>query len=470
MHGRATVHGRRGSAALLLALAVAPLSACADIAAGAALPLAEQCRAQGGVYGPSPTEPARVGARYSATLPPAPGCLLRLGRTTVFRLEVAPGAEAAPPHFANLAFGELDQPGFGPTFSTLAELRRLLEEDARGAVARGGTGRDRGQVIRALQPQGYRLMEAEIGPDLVAQGCIPVRLRSEAAAHPAFPPGAPVELRGQELYCVAGPGETANFHFVEIFGGDDAAAERRGARARALAAQFFASVRLESGPAAPAEPPADVHCRLAYRGVHHAAPMPPFRALDFTVTIPGTGWCETPIRPGMATLTLDLPQNEDPAASAPATAADRLYMVQLSVLRLGPDDWGGGRRTLRNLADLRVLLDGIVRRVRGGSITYAPPVSNGRAELRWIEIGADMPQERCIPVRMEHETRDRQIVPENAVLVFRAEYRYCLGPGGVTALLVARDRVLEGDPHRAARTAQLQAIANSFFASLRWSP
>lgn len=444
-------------------MVLAGLAACAGPPASD-VTLAEQCRAQGGRYGLPPAEPLRAG-RYVATLPQMPGCLLEGNGPTVFRIDVAPGQ--ATPHFANLAMGPMAQPG-GAFVAGLPDLRRLAEEDAQDAVSRGGTGLRRGLVIRAGQAAGQRLIQTEIGPDQPATACLPVRLESEQEGFVAFPPGTLVVFGGEERYCAADADDLAEFSFIEMTRRGDPDAAARGAAAREAARQFMASIRLAGTAARRDETPQAAQCRIVHGGTWRAGPQPPFRRADFTVAVPGAGWCLSPIPRGDAVFHQDLPENVEPARFPPATPAERRYARQLSVLRLTPDEWGGGRRELRDLGELRRLLEGIVRSVRAGSTTYAPPAGRGRAALRWIELGPDMAEAGCIPMRMEHGSADPALVPPGSTLIFRSEYRYCLGPGGVTAILVAQDRGLDTDARGTERAAQTRALAQPFFASLRW--
>ncbi|WP_144183336.1 hypothetical protein [Elioraea rosea] len=264
--------------------------------------LVEECVRAGGTYGVPAERTIRIGRSYTAILPAVPGCMLHLGQTTVFRIELGHAEARALPHFANLAWVPGFQTTYGPIYTNVAELRSLLERDVLGAVSRGGTGELRGQLLRVGQSKLVRLLDAEIGADIVETGCVPVRTRSAFSFHPAFPQGTVAEQRVEERFCTGPPGETAEFNALEIFSPDDPGATRRSARAQAIFAGFFGSSRLVSpreggGRAAGDQADAlvrmhELQCRLRYNGHHHAGPVPELRMSRYAMTVPGTGWCE----------------------------------------------------------------------------------------------------------------------------------------------------------------------------------
>jgi hypothetical protein len=333
----------------------------------------------------------------------------------------------------------------------------------------------RGQILRYGGGPGIRVLDIQVGQDIPEQQCIPVRsLVEHRDLLPGLPPGSIAEIRAEDRFCVAGEGEGINVNFVEITLSGDRGRAARGAQARALASELFASIRATRAPADPVprrtEAPSHAaeHCRLAHRG-RFVDGRASWALGDFRIDVPPGGFCD---------LSQDSPPyvaiREDRnlwRASRPdpqPSDADQFYRLSLFAVRLGPDAWRRRPEELRRIADLRQIVEALAARERSGaSRVYAPPTPFGRATLRSIEVGANLPG--CVPLRVTHAAREQSPILPATVQRFRSEWRYCLGPNGVTAVLRVAEQWIEGDPHAEPHMAEAERVAQAFFASLRWA-
>jgi hypothetical protein len=88
------------------------------------------------------------------------------------------------------------------------------------------------------------------------------------------------------------------------------------------------------------------------------------------------------------------------------------------------------------------------------------------------EVGATLPETNCVPTRVVYEARGNPRFPTGTVLRVTSLARYCLPPVGSAtpafAILRASERRIADDPQADPRSAEWEALAERFFASMRF--
>jgi hypothetical protein len=195
-----------------------------------------------------------------------------------------------------------------------------------------------------------------------------------------------------------------------------------------------------------------------------------------SVVLPGADWCEVRDGPNAARFFRFSHILALRDARRGPTLSEYAHTFFLVAAGLGPSVIPP--EALQDDGELRAQLEADLR----AGLAPTDPAPGAPRLLAWehgplfrtihAEVGATLPETNCVPTRVVYEAHGNPRFPSGTVLRVTSLARYCLPPSGSTtpafAILRSSERRIADDPQADARTAEWEALAERFFASLRF--